>query len=734
MSARRLLPTKAHVASGMQGAGPTTRDRRVLIFFSTCVSVCLCACAASCVERESWASEASRRVERRLITCARETYERPPHRKKIAEALPVRENEKNRRLNKRRMQNHPATTDARERRIAHKLLSRYNVLPRRYDWRNTVALQGAPTEPSELVNPREVEATQQRLLDDKDFRDTTMRHMRATDTRFYLSRWDKRHRLSGDERRRRKRLIDDRERRRRALLAQLMPRTVDPSEQRAVEASSSSSPESVPTLLAVDEERPKIDPVAVPATTPSDDVVAPAPDSAASSVRTATWDEPVAPMVPDESPRHSFLALATSTRVQPVRGEFREGFPEMYGLVATTGIAAGELIVTWPGVDVDEPTFVASLPHLCNRSHVMEYAMTYSPHENATARVVCPRLTAEGRPSPTAVGEFDACWACFINEPMLHARVKLKGTVLHRRVTKKRVKANARYVVSGGRPVVVACEDITPGDEITMRYADGRGYSKGLYTPGEHASVGKCPVGPSEYEWTETDRPSPPLPIHVRYLAPSDHARAHELREAMDRREEAELDAKRVRRETERSYPVRRAAIGDVEWTVVRARRKSCLDTLLSLDHRPTVRRTRVLLFVLLFAPLDEFPEWEADVRRRFREQTARSTRTLLNGTIEDVWKQLTTLGADAKLRVVRSRPTELEELLHEFPEEPEIVDAERRLSALDATLQDLTDFLQLHRTAAVGEAFEQYHSMWQTRVDRRSLTGGVDEAIATSA
>ena len=85
----------------------------------------------------------------------------------------------------------------------------------------------------------------------------------------------------------------------------------------------------------------------------------------------------------------------------------------------------------------------------------------------------------------------------------------------------------------GGLPVVLACQDILPGEEITMRYTQTTdGTEKSPYPIGKGAAEEDCPS--FEVEWTDTSirtYPTAPLPVPLRYIIPRDHDAAKRLYE-----------------------------------------------------------------------------------------------------------------------------------------------------------------------------------------------------------
>ncbi len=606
-------------------------------------------------------------------------------------------------------------------RVAKALLSHHAAFGTDTTWQNTLSFNSKAGS-TEIVPPRVVEAAKERLRDDALFRARVLQELWTQDIRSMKSRWDRTTPMSAEQRMRRTQIMKDRMN---ARLHKIDMLPTSSTQSAPVKPLKTGQPpnalmDAVAAHLQSAEasSSPQLK-IHVNEGTSFDN----APDST-SKLHTVDWDKVKHETGERVRDSKSFFALATNDAlVHVVKGVLRQNYKEMYGVVATTFIPAGTMILSWPGVDVDEATFLESKPLICNKEHVLEYAMTYQT-EDGTTRVVCPRLTAQGKPSTTATGEYDACWACFINEPMLHHRMRYVNETIQFKYTKKRVKANSRYTIRGNRPVVVTCQDIKEGDEITMRYGDDRSYSKGIYSVGDHASVGGCPNYPSEpAHWSE--RPGVPSDsVFVRYLLPEYHSMAEQVYNELVELEQAKADANHAQQRANQTYSVRREHVATYKWQQVD---DACVETvqrLLSYEDRPKIRRIRIRLFFLFFAPLDmmpssENPDWHIELRRNIREYMRHSTSELMHEAVFDIWRSICTIADDGRARVVECPLTDdTANLLHDFPDETQ--EAQRVHDALVSICKELTMFCKT--TEKTHSIMLQYYESWQIKRDKLQI------------
>jgi hypothetical protein len=414
----------------------------------------------------------------------------------------------------------------------------------------------------------------------------------------------------------------------------------------------------------------------------------------------------------------SFSSYTTNASVIPMRGSFRSEFDEMMGIVAVRDIPAGTLILTWSGVDVDASTFESTKDQLCNKEHVLEYALEYGTEFGT--RVVCPRLNHDGRPelglsdTPT----LDVCWACLINEPAPHhvTRYNFKEQAFHLRRLSKKQKANARIAVTGGRAIILACEDIKRGDEITMRYTDAykgqHSYNAGMYKVGEHASRRRCED--IHIEWNDLNRlPATPVDVFTRYLLPKHHTEADAINTLLRHTRQLIAIEKQSLEDKQHSFASRRDMIPTVTWQDVEHAQKAAARTMLSLGLWKKLQSLRTRLMYILFVPIYIEGEWLIDERRTLhRALFVPPTSTLVTANVVDVWRQIDAIVTDGRRTNVEITVSdELETLLEEHGSEDEVADASRDLYTLREAAATLTRCIA---AGTVTAHMKDFITMWQ--------------------
>lgn len=420
----------------------------------------------------------------------------------------------------------------------------------------------------------------------------------------------------------------------------------------------------------------------------------------------------------DDSQPKSFVSYATNASVLPIKASFRPGFEDMMGIVAVENIPAGALILAWSGVDVDADEFQRTRDHLCNREHVLAYALEYVT--DSGPRVVCPRLNQYGRPevAPTATPSLDVCWACLINEPMQGQRASYRFEKQAIVFTKsKKNKANARIAVAGGRAIVIACEQIKKGDEITMRYTDAykgkHSYNAGEYRVGAHAAQRHCPD--IHIHWTDLSALSAaPEDVFKRYLLPRDHGMATSI-DSLLKTERRQVAMERQKADDRlRSFSHRRDMIPTMIWRDVERAQEAAVRVMLQHDSRTKLHALRVRIIYILFVPLEIEPVWMLDERRIIHHALFDQPETpLVVDVVVYIWKQLDAIVTDGRRKIVDCMVTkELATLLEEHSDEAEVAIAAHELAGLRKTAEIMTKYITTDEQVSV--MMEDFRSLCQ--------------------
>ena len=413
------------------------------------------------------------------------------------------------------------------------------------------------------------------------------------------------------------------------------------------------------------------------------------------------------PMIPetDEIIHDNFLRMSTNDSVQPLKGIIRPGYEEMYGIFARREIKREEIILSWCGVVVAAADFETHKKEIANYQHVLEYAMEYE-HPNGEGMVVCPRLNKNGFPDPTRNTYFDSCWACLINEPMSKTRTRVyydhkleKHVFKHQTVRVKKNSANARIAVAGGLPIIVACENIAKGDEITMRYSENKS--------GKHSYSGGYPVGDHPvhpHKWCKTPRvvwsdikdigyPSPPTIVKTRYLLMEYHNIAHAIEEKIrEMKEKHMLDELQYSNESKGLYADHVSDICTTWQNVVKAIEETFYAIKIHDLSRKRMNK-KIQLLNLIFSPIGWHPEWNTALRKKIKSALFMNHENkLVYDTMVYIWKSIKTYGENLRcIRLTAKKSVGIRNLMTEHHTEPEVLQAGPIFQMLDTVCAEFS-------------------------------------------